>query len=73
MYLKRLYKTVVLKGFPLEKETNQLELKSLKFHDKTQMSRIGVREVSAVVGVDTLFTGATTMNSRVPDFQEVDL
>lgn len=42
MYLKRLYKTVVLKGFPLEKERkNQLELKSLKFHDKTQMSRIG--------------------------------
>lgn len=39
------------------------------------MSRIGVREVSAVVGVgvDMLFTGATTMNSRVPDFQEVDL
>lgn len=30
-------------------------------------------EVFAVVGVDTLFTVAATMDSRVPDFQELDL
>lgn len=35
--------------------------------------RLEVHEVFAVVGVDTLFSVAATMDSRLPDFQELDL
>lgn len=43
MYLKRLFKTVVLKRLSSgeRRKKNQLEFKSLKFPDKAQMSRIG--------------------------------
>lgn len=79
MYLKRLFKTVVLKGFPLEKGGERRKrkinwnLKAWNSLTKHRCPGLEVHEVFAVAGADTLCRVTVTVDSRFPDSQSLDL
>lgn len=79
MYLKRLFKTVALKGFPLEKGGERRKrkinwnLKAWNSVTKHRCPGLEVHEVFAVAGADTLCRVTATVDSRFPDSQSLNL